>query len=349
MAKTKILIADDDFISRELLKKILEDDYDLLEAANGQETIDMYVKHENELSLVLLDMMMPEKDGITVLKEIKEKKLLDVPIIFVTGAETEELESYSIKLGAVDYIRKPFQSEVIKARVVAQITLKQNTDYLKTEIEKGVHERTKIIESIVVGLATMVEYRSLESGEHVKRVQDITKIIIEKLKVETNLLDNYSAEDLTYMTYAAALHDIGKVSVRDFILLKPSRFTDEEYTEMKKHSEIGAKMAENFYVGENGNFVKICKEVCLHHHEKWDGTGYPDKLKGEEIPVAARIVCIADSFDAIISKRVYKKETTLTKGLEIIKKDSGIYFDPQIVKIFLNLKKELEEMYYGRV
>jgi len=339
MVKPKILLADDDVINHEILKKILQEKYDLLEAFNGQEAIDMYNTYEDQLSLVLLDIVMPNKDGIEVMKELQQNKPLEVPVIFVTGEDTQELEGNSIRLGAADYIRKPFNTDVLKARIAAQIALKQNTNQLKEEIEEGVAERTKIINSLVIGLATVVEYRSLESGEHIKRVQDVARMIIDKLKSTTNLLDEYSYQDMTYMTYAAAMHDIGKVGIRDAILKKPGKFTDEEYEEM----------IENFYIGEDKRMMQFCKEVCRHHHEKWDGTGYPDKLKGTEIPIVSRIVCIADSFDAIVSQRVYKEGQPLEKGFEIIEKDAGTYFDPQIVEVFLSLKKELGKEYERRV
>lgn len=346
MFRQKILIVDDEFINREILKEILQDEYCLIEASNGQEAIDIYKAKEKELSLVLLDMMMPDKDGITVIKELKrDLKELEVPIIFVTGNNDDELETNSIKMGAADYIRKPFKTEVIKARIAAQIALKQNINHLNAEIEKGILERTKITESIILALANMVEYRSTESGEHVKRVQDITKLIVKQLKLSTHLLDEYSTTELTYMGYAAALHDIGKVRIKDSILLKPGCFTPEEYEEMKKHTIYGEEMAKKFYIGENEEMLKLCSEVCRHHHEKWDGTGYPDRLKGANIPISSRIVCIADSFDAIVSKRVYKDERTLEDGFEIIKKDSGIYFDPQIAEVFLTLNQELHGMY----
>lgn len=345
MFKHKILIVDDEFINREILKSILENDYSLIEACNGQEAIDLYRANEEDLSLVLLDMMMPDKDGMTVIKELKQDKDLEVPVIFVTGKDDEEQEINCIKMGAVDYIKKPFHAEVIKARIAAQIVLKQNTNYLKTEIEKGVAERTKMIESIILALADMVEYRSMESGEHVKRVQSITKLIIRKLKETTNLLDGYTEEDLVYMTYAAALHDIGKVRIKDSILLKPDRFTPEEYDEMKKHTEYGEDMAKKLYIGENQKMLELCSEVCRNHHEKWDGTGYPDKLKETGIPISARIVAIADVFDALINKRVYKEGNSLEEAFETIKKDAGTYFDPQIVEVFLTLKKELYNMF----
>ncbi len=347
MFKQKILIVDDEFINREILKEILQDDYNLVEASNGQEAIDIYKAQEKELSLVLLDMMMPDKDGITVIQELKEEfKELEVPIIFVTGSNDDELETNSIKMGAVDYIRKPFKTEVIKARIAAQIALKQNINYLEAEIEKGIFERTQIMESVILILANMVEYRSAESGEHVKRVQDITKLIIQRLKDSTRLLDEYSNAELTYMGYAAALHDIGKVRIKDSILLKPGHFTPEEYEEMKKHTIYGEEIAKQIYIGKNEGMLKLCSEVCRHHHEKWDGTGYPDRLKGTEIPISSRIVCVADSFDAIVSKRVYKDEKTLEEGFEIIKKDSGTYFDPQIAEMFSTLNQELHQMYH---
>jgi len=333
-------------INRELLKTILQEKYVLIESTNGQETIDAFKEHEKELSLVLLDMMMPDKTGMQVIEELKEyNPNLDTPIIFVTAMDTNEIETESIKAGAVDYIRKPFNSDVIRARVAAHISLKQNTDFLRREIEKAVKEKTKIMESIVIGLANVVEYRSEESGEHVKRVQEITKLLINKVKETTKLLDDYTEEQLTYIIYASALHDIGKIGVRDKILLKPERLTDEEYDVMKLHTEIGAQMAEKFYLGENEDFVKFCEKICHYHHEKWNGTGYPAGLKGEEIPIYVRIVSVADAFDAIVSPRVYKEGHTIDQALEILEKDKETYFDSKIIDAMMLIKEDLDKLY----
>lgn len=345
MKKQTILIVDDEYINRELLKQILQSEYNLIEACNGDQAIDMYNKYEDELSLILLDMVMPGKSGMQIIEEINKNKKLDIPVIFVTALNNADIEASGIEEGAVDYILKPFNAKTIKARIAAHIALKQNTDYLKHEVEIGVKERTKIIESVIVGLADVVEYRHAESGEHIKRVQQITKMLITELLATTKLLNKYSHEELSYIVYGAILHDIGKIGILDSILLKPGKFDDQEYEIMKTHSKIGAEIAQQFYMGKNKIFVDICREICLHHHEKWDGTGYPGKLKGEEIPIPARIVTVADAFDAIVSKRVYKEALNQEEAYQILIKDSGKYFDPQIIDAMLSLKNDLKKLY----
>lgn len=345
MEKKTILIVDDDSINHDILSEMLESSYSLIHAYNGKEAIEKFKTYEKELLLVLLDMMMPDKNGLEVIEELKKDKPLEIPIILVTALETSDVEIQSIKAGAVDYIRKPFNTDVIKARIAAHIALKKNTDYLKKEIETAVKERTKIIESIVVGLANMVEYRSIESGEHVKRVQDVTRLLIGRLCETTDIFKSYTIEELNHIIYASTLHDIGKVGIEDAILNKPGKFTDEEFEKMKEHTQIGAKMADNFYMGENGEFVKTCKDVILCHHEKWDGSGYPAGLKAEEIPISARIVTVADSFDAMLSPRVYKQGRKITEVFETLKQDSGTHFDPQIVEVMLKLEPELRRIY----
>jgi len=345
MKKQTILIVDDEYVNRELLKQILQSEYNLIEACNGNQAIDMYKEYEDDLSLVLLDMVMPDKSGIQVIENINKNKKVDVPIIFVTALNNADIEASGIEEGAADYILKPFNAKTIKARIAAHIALKQNTDYLRHEIETGVKERTKIIESVIVGLADVVEYRHAESGEHIKRVQQITKMLITTLLDTTKLLNNYSHEELSYIVYGAILHDIGKIGILDSILLKNGKFNEEEYEIMKTHSEIGAQIAQHFYMGKNKIFVEVCTDICLHHHERWDGTGYPGRLKEQEIPIPARIVSVADAFDAIVSKRVYKEALTQEEAFEILKKDSGTCFDPQVVAAMFSLKKELENIY----
>lgn len=267
-----ILIVDDDSENHNILAQMLSNTYNLIHAYNGQEAVEKFHIHEEELALVLLDVSMPYENGIEVIEELKKEKPLEIPVILVTAVETSNVEIQSIKAGAVDYIKKPFNIDVVKTRIAAHIALKKTTDYLKKEIAAAVEERIKITESLVVGLANIVEFRSVESGEHVKRVQEVTKLIVKKLYDTTDVLRSYTPEELIHIVYASALHDMGKIGIEDAILNKPEKFTDEEFEKMKQHTIIGSKMADNFYMGENKEFVETCKEVALYHHEKWDGT-----------------------------------------------------------------------------
>ena len=295
--------------------------------------------------LILLDVIMPEMDGFEVCKRLKSKsKTSKIPIIFLTSLTASNAESKGIKMGAVDFISKPFNVDVVKARVDKHIKLKTYSD----DLEALVAERTKDMkaaqDAAIISMAVMSETRDNETGRHIKATQEYVRLLAEKLQHKYETLKEAGMIDL--FVKSAPLHDIGKVGLPDSILCKPGKFTPDEFEEMKKHTIYGNNtiLEVEKILGKN-SFLRIARQITLSHHEKWDGSGYPHGLKGEEIPLSARIMALADVYDALVSKRVYKKAFTHEKAVEIIKKDSGIHFDPTVVNAFLELSDQFNKVY----
>jgi len=340
-----ILAVDDEPFNLDLIEAaFLEyDNVTITNASNGKEALQQLEEHE--FNVVLLDISMPNMDGLEVLKSIRNnEKLLQLPVLMVT-ANTEK-EHESLKLGANDFISKPYDIEILCARTInyaklnllykqsqeQQIILERTVQERTAQLQKtlGLAKRTEFEISIRLGRAS--EFRDLETGGHIKRMSHYSKLLGE--------LYGLSAEECELILYAAPLHDIGKVGIPDKILLKPGKFENDEFEIMKLHAELGAKMLEG---AEEFPVLKAGHTIAEQHHEKWNGKGYPNGLKEEEIHLHARIVAIADVFDALSSKRVYKEPMPLKKVLTIMKNDAGTHFDPNLIQLFLaNVDKFLE-------
>ncbi len=342
-----VLIVDDIDINRIILREILQDDYEVMEADNGVTALDILFNAPRLPDAVLLDIMMPGMDGFEVLETMKAYARTEkIPVLFITAADANTNESRGLKEGASDYISKPFNPDVVKARVDNHIQLKRYRDELESMLEQKIAELIAVHENTLETLATIIEYRSLESGTHIRRSSELTKVLINAM-----LKDERFRAQLVKLKYnsiinAVKLHDIGKVGIPDKILLKPGALTNEEFDTMKQHSSIGAKIIDTIAAdsADDVMYLQHCKDICLSHHERWDGKGYPKGLRQLEIPLSARIVAIVDVYDALVNKRCYKPPFTYAQATKIIEEGAGTHFDPDIVKVFLTVANKFEEV-----
>ncbi len=327
-----ILVVDDTETNIDILMDTLADDYDVRVALDGESALENVA--EDKPDLILLDIMMPGMNGYEVCKCIKDNPAThDIPVIFLTAMTEEQNEAKGLALGAADYVTKPFSPELVKARVSKQLELKQHQDHLQELVALRTKELALTQEVTIYSLASLAETRDPETGGHILRTQRYVRALARQLKAVPMFQDILSDELIDLLYNSAPLHDIGKVGVADGILLKPGKLTDEEFKEMKNHTVYGRnalKVAEE-KLGDN-SFMQYARQIAYTHHEKWDGSGYPSGLKGEEIPVSGRLMAIADVYDALISKRVYKPPFSHAKAMAIIKKDSGTHFDPVMVE-----------------
>jgi putative two-component system response regulator len=331
--KDTILIVDDIPENIDILYGILKQDYNVKVALNAEDAFSV-VYSKNPPDLILLDVMMPGMDGYEVCKRLKENKdSKNIPVIFITAKGEESDERKGFMLGGVDYITKPVKPLIVKARVKTQLTLKNQNRILEEKVAERTNDLNNALKKIkTVSLETIhrltnaSEYKDQETGDHIKRMSNYTVEIAREMGVNENSIEQ--------LLYAAPMHDIGKIGVPDHILLKPGPLDDDEWEIMKKHTEIGAKILE----GSSSGFIKLGELIALTHHEKWDGTGYPGGLKGEEIPFESRIVAIADVFDALTSKRPYKEPFSIEKSFKIISEGRGSHFDPDVVDAFFRIK-----------
>jgi len=338
--ETKILLVDDNTTNLQLLHESLDGiGYRLLIAKNGKTAL--AIARKANPSLILLDIMMPEMDGYEVCRHLKsEEKTLQIPVIFITALADEDDEAKGLALGAVDYITKPFNPELVRARVRIHLELKQHQDRL----EQLVKERTRRLELTqavtIESLATLAEYRDPETGGHIKRTQDYVKVLAKQLKDHSRFQGELNDEVIELLYMSAPLHDLGKIAVPDHILHKAGKLTDEEFAEMKKHTNYGhdALWITEQKLGED-SFIRYAREIAYTHQEKWDGSGYPNGLKGDEIPISGRLMALADVYDALISKRVYKPPFSHEKAMKIIVEGKGSHFDADIVDAFIVLEK----------
>lgn len=347
--KKTLLIADDAELNRELLKVIFDEDYRVLEAADGEETIKMLDEHHEEISILLLDLIMPEKTGLEVLDYMRDKGYMDtIPVVMITGEATAETDLRAYEYGASDIIYKPFESKVIRRRVKNIMDLFEYRIYIEKKLEKRTKELIasqeklqKNNEFLINALSSVVEFRSLESGEHIKRVKYFTRIFMNYLKKYYPEYD-LTKEQIDLIVNASALHDIGKIAIPDNILLKPGKLTATEFEEMKKHTTYGCEILEKFKQDEN-EFYRYCYDICRYHHERYNGKGYPDGLEGEDIPIWAQVVSIVDVYDALVSERVYKTPFAADVAIRMINDGECGEFSPKILKILDMVKEVLYE------
>lgn len=337
-----LLIVDDDKTNLSAAKNALSDNYKITAVTSGEQAL-KFLKN-NTCDLILLDINMPEMDGFQVMEKIKANpERADIPIIFLTADNDPQTESRCLEKGALDFIAKPFVLNVMMSRISRLLELEALRKDLAGQLEERTRHIKHIQEMMIMGMASMVESRDLSTGGHIKRTSMVVEIFAARLSRENPLL---SKSFLEKVIRAAPMHDLGKIAVDDVILRKQAKFTPEEYNEMKKHSAEGARIVKQILEGiEEEEFVKIAVNVAHYHHEKWDGTGYPEGLSGEEIPLEARIMALADVFDALVSARCYKDAFPYDEAFGIIEKSFGTHFDPQLGKIFLECRPQLEELY----
>lgn len=348
LKRNVILIADDAMINREILKEIFEEQYKIMEVSNGEKAIDVIETNQNRLCLVLLDLVMPKKTGMDVLEYMNENNLIEtIPVIMITGEATDETDEKAYELGASDIIYKPFSNNVIMRRAKNIIELydhRRNIERKLAERDRELCEQRlklqKSNEFLVNALSSVVEFRNLESGEHIQRVKFFTKILLRYLmKRFPKYKISQEAADL--IANASALHDIGKIAISDNILTKPGKLTDKEFEEMKKHTIYGCDILDKFKQEDENEFYKYCYDICRYHHERYDGKGYPDGLKGDSIPIWAQVVSIVDVYDALVSKRVYKNAYAAEDAYRMINNGECGEFSPDILECFELAKEEI--------
>ena len=332
MEKQKILIADDSEMNRALLAEILKEQYDVAEAENGAEAISLLSKQRADFSLLLLDIMMPEMDGLEVLACINKYHWNDtLAVIMISADDSPANIKRAYDLGAFDYISRPFDLTIVQRRISNTMFLYARQQRLEKIIAEQLQEQEKNNELMISILSHIVEFRNGESGLHILRVNTITKYLLKQLVQRT---DQYflSKADISLISTASALHDIGKISIPDTILNKPGRLTAEEFEIIKTHAMVGADMLSDLPIEQQeAPLVKVASEICRWHHERYDGNGYPDGLKGEEIPISAQVVALADVYDALTSERCYKKAYSHEESLKMILEGQCGAFNPALL------------------
>ena len=338
--KPKILIADDSAMNRAILVEMLGDGYDVIEAENGREAV-RALQSAPEIDLLLLDIMMPEMDGFEVLEQMKRYGWIeDIPVVMISAENGSAYVERAYDLGATDFISRPFDMAIVRRRVTNTLMLYTKQKQLVSLVARQVHENQKNNNLMIGILSHIVEFRNGESGLHVLHIHTATELILNHLVKKT---DKYklSAADIAMIGTASSLHDIGKINIPEEILNKPGRLTKEEFEIMKTHTTIGAHMLENLPFQQEEPLIKVCYEICRWHHERWDGRGYPDGLKGEEIPIAAQVVALADVYDALTSERCYKKAFDHDTAVRMILNDECGVFNPLLKECLTEVADDL--------
>jgi putative two-component system response regulator len=347
-SKPLLLIVDDSELNREILREMLTDDYDILEASGGKEGIDLIERHGANISLVLLDIMMPGVNGFDVLSRmVRNGWIDDVPVIMISSEDSDDVVLRAYELGASDYVSRPFDMRVVRQRVSNVMRLYAKQRRLTTLLSQQFYERERDSRMLVDIMGGAMELRNGESGPHVLHVRRLTEILLERLVQKT---DRYSinSSERSIISTASVLHDIGKISIPDNILNKPGKLTEEEFAIMKTHTTLGAAMLETMgWYHEDSPLVVAARDICRWHHERWDGGGYPDGLKGDEIPISAQVVSVADVYDALTADRVYKKAVPHDRAMEMIMNGECGKFNPLLLECLIDvqerIKTELDE------
>lgn len=356
--KNKVLIVDDALINRDILKEILKDTYDILEAEDGKTALEILDAENNEISAILLDLLMPVMDGFQVLEELNARKVIEkIPVLVISGENSTQNEQRCFELGIADFIGKPFNAQLVRKRVQ---NAAEHYAY-RNELEAKVEEQTNVLrkayrtlksqaeqlkrrnQDIIEILGTVVEYRNLESGEHVKRVGEYTRILAETFMVEYPEY-GLTQDKINVIVSASALHDIGKITIPDSILLKPGRLTKEEFEYMKSHTTRGCELLESMKNVLDTQYKKVSYEICRHHHERFDGKGYPDGLAGDAIPLPAQLVSVADVYDALVNERCYKDAFSPEEAFHMIVNGECGVFSPRLMEVFRKVRPEFEKL-----
>lgn len=345
--KYRILIVDDSEMNRAILSEILSEEYDIVEADSGEACIDMLRKYERSISLVLLDIVMPGMDGFGVLNYMNRHHYLeDIPVIMISSEDSTEIIRRAYEMGVSDYINRPFDAGVVHRRVYNTIKLYAKQRRLITLITNQVYEKEKNNRMLIGILSQIVEFRNGESGSHVLNINILTGMLLESLVQKTDKY-NISWSERLLITTASALHDIGKIGIDDKILNKPGRFTDEERKIMQDHTIIGARILKNMEGYQDEELMRVAYEICRWHHERYDGKGYPDGLKGDEIPISAQVVSLADVYDALVSERVYKKAYSHEKAIQMILNGECGTFNPILLDCLLDIQDRIKRKVKG--
>ena len=349
--KPTILVVDDIPENIDLLREVLEGNYRTKIAINGERALKIAFA-DSKIDLILLDIMMPGMSGYEVCLALKANpNTRDIPVIFVTAMSEVDDERKGLEMGAVDYITKPISPPIVQARIKSQLAAKRVQDFLRDqnkfleqEIEKRTREVMALQDVTIHTMASLAETRDSDTGNHIRRTSNYVKVLAERLRLHPRFGYFLTDKNIELLYKSAPLHDIGKVGIPDRILLKPGRFEPHEFEIMKTHTTLGrdAIMAAERDLGIEVDFLKYAKEIAYSHQEKWDGSGYPQGLKGDNIPISARLMAVADVYDALISRRVYKEGMSHQQAVDIIIAGRNQHFDPDIVDAFLALQDEFQ-------
>lgn len=343
MDKKTILMVDDVKLNHATAREVLEDTYELIEAYSAEGAFEILKSVTPDL--ILLDLIMPEINGMEMLKKLKETPAYaDIPVIFLTADTSPEAEVEGFNLGIVDYITKPFIGPVMKKRIETQIALSEYEKNLEERVEQKFREMEQMYDLITVSFAGLVESRDGVTGGHLKNTSVYFSAFIGHLKTLPSYREYLTTAIVKKACRSAPLHDVGKIAIKDAVLQKPASLSREEFTSMKRHAIIGGEIFD--YLKEripDKELAEVAGSMARSHHERWDGTGYPDGLKGEEIPLVARIMSIVDVYDALTSKRPYKEPFSHEKAMAMIAEGAGAQFDPKLVEHFLNISNVIKE------
>lgn len=327
------MIVDDVEINRDILAEVFKNDYHIIEACDGAQAIEM-LNRNKDISAVLLDLLMPRANGLEVLREMNRNgKIKTIPVFLITAADNEDMLLEGYHLGAIDVIRKPFMTHFLRHRINNVIELYGHRNELEKIVAKQVEKLNHMNQSMVETLATVIEFRDCESGEHVKRICGLTKILMTKV---SELFSEYrlSETEIDKIVKSSILHDVGKISIPDRILNKPGRLTKEEFEIMKQHTVKGCEILQTIPDIMDEGIYNYSYDICRHHHERFDGRGYPDGLKGDEISIWAQVVSVADVYDALTAERVYKEAYSHEKAVDMIFNGECGVFNPKVLQAF---------------
>lgn len=349
--KSSILVVDDTPANLSLMANLLSSQYQVKLANNGLRALELAAAAVPP-DLILLDIMMPEMDGHEVCRRLKaDPRTERIPIIFLTAKTSMEDEEQGLLMGAVDFIHKPISPPIVLARIKTHLQVKSWQDFLqdqnawlKEEVSRRLSEVTRLQESTILVMVSLAEFRDECTGNHIRRTQEYARVLAEQLAHLPIYADLLTEQHIELIAKSAPLHDIGKIAIPDHILLKPGKLTPEEFEVIKTHALRGYEMLRTAgrHMGGQGDFLEIATQIARYHHEKWDGSGYPDGLSGVQIPLAARLMAIADVFDALTTSRPYKTAMPHEQAVAIIAQGSGTHFDPQMVEAFISIQDDLQ-------
>ncbi len=347
-----VLIVDDTPANLSLLSNLLKDHYRIKVANNGTKALEYAFAAPPDL--VLLDIMMPGIDGYEVCRRLKASPLTHrIPVIFLTAKVATEDEELGFAVGAVDFIHKPISPPIVAARVRTHVAMKSWQDFLQDkaawleqEVKRRLSQVNHLQDASIYVMVSLAEFRDECTGNHIRRTQEYVRLLAEHLSKQPHHEATLTAEHIELLAKSAPLHDIGKIAIPDHILLKPGKLTDDEFLVMKKHSTLGFDMLKRAgkFMGEQGEFLSVAMDVARYHHEKWDGSGYPDSLVGNAIPLAARLMAVADVYDALVSSRPYKTAMTHDQANDFIVQGRGRHFDPEVVDAFTEIVDQFIEI-----
>lgn len=345
-----ILIVDDIEVNRVVLAEVFKDEYEIVQADGGKRAIEI-INSNMEISAVLLDMLMPEVNGLDVLRAMNENGAIEnIPVFLITAADSDDMLMEAYDMGAIDVIRKPFLTQFLRCRIGNVIELFRHRNKLEEIVEEQVERLSSMNQAMVETLATVIEFRDCETGEHVKNISGLTKILMTQV---SKMYSEYALppEEIEKIANSAILHDVGKISTPDQILNKPGRLTDEEFEIMKQHTVRGCEILKNIPHILDKGLYHYSYDICRHHHERWDGRGYPDHLSGDDISIWAQVVSVVDVYDALTSERVYKKAFSHEKAVDMIVNGECGTFNPKVLEAFhacmdkINKKKKSRKLH----